>query len=147
MTSAVKPAADFISCSSPSCKKTASPAAIGSSSPSAPLTSPDPSRMAKICGVGRGMPTEPTAGLKSEDRRLDERPFFEGLCQRSDGHTIEQISTRHECDIGCEAEPFHEHLLCRRSRVRKHRRWQAIQDVHRLGQRSGMSLSRPKLAE
>jgi len=50
MMSAVKPAADAISCCSPSCQKTASPASIGSTSPSSPLTSPDPSRTATTCG-------------------------------------------------------------------------------------------------
>jgi hypothetical protein len=37
-------------CSSPSCKKTASPAPIGSSTSFVPLTSPDPSSTARICG-------------------------------------------------------------------------------------------------
>jgi hypothetical protein len=57
------------------------------------------------------MPTDPTAWLKSEDRCLDERPLFGGLCQRSDGHTIEQISTRHECHVLTEAEPLDTDLL------------------------------------
>ena len=54
MMSAVSPASDFISWSSPSCKKTASPAPIGSSTPFAPLTSPDPSSTARICGCVPG---------------------------------------------------------------------------------------------
>ena len=111
MMSAVSPASDFISWSSPSCKKPASPAPIGSSTPFAPLTSPDPSSTARICGYVRGMPTDPTAWLESEDRRLDERPFCEGLCQRSERHTIEQISTRHECHVITEAESLHTDLL------------------------------------
>jgi hypothetical protein len=57
------------------------------------------------------MPTDPTAGRESEDRCLDERPFFGGLCQRGDGHTIEQISTRHECHVIAEAESLHTDLL------------------------------------
>jgi hypothetical protein len=57
------------------------------------------------------MPPDPTAWLKSEDRRLDERPVFEGLCQRSHAHTIEQISTRHECHVMTEAESLHSDLL------------------------------------
>jgi hypothetical protein len=54
MMSAVSPSADLISCSSASCQKTASPASIGSSTPAAPLTSPDPSSTARICGKVAG---------------------------------------------------------------------------------------------
>ena len=51
---AVSPASDFSSWSSASSRKTASPAPIGSSTPFAPLTSPDPSSTARICGKVAG---------------------------------------------------------------------------------------------
>ena len=57
------------------------------------------------------MPSEPTARFKSKDRRLDERPSFEGLCQWSDRHTIEHISTRRERHVRGEAETLHADLL------------------------------------
>jgi hypothetical protein len=57
------------------------------------------------------MPTDPTARLESKDRCLDERPFFGGLCQRSDRHTIEPISTRYERHVITEAESLHTDLL------------------------------------
>ena len=50
MMRAVSPPVVFNSCSSPSRQKTASPASIASSTPLAPLTSPEPSSTARICG-------------------------------------------------------------------------------------------------
>lgn len=111
MMSAVSPTPDFMWCSSPSCQKTASPATIGSSTPSAPLTSPEPSRTARICGKVAGCRrSRPPGATRKIAAWMSDPSKMDGVSGAT-VHTIEQITVRHERHLRGEAEPFHEHLL------------------------------------
>ena len=95
------------------CKKTASPGPIGSSTPLAPLTSPDPSSTARICGIVAGCRLEPATRLKSERSPLGRAPLPRTAMSaerpkhdRVDRHAARRRPRR-------EAEPFHDFLLDR----------------------------------